>query len=85
MVESVFEGKRNMIGSAFEGKRSMLEQCFRSALKAHSSSDLERSVASQEKKHARTLISSALSGLKAFSSSAFDAPSGDGARFSSDS
>ena len=54
MVESVFEGKRNMIGSAFEGKRSMLEQCFRSALKAHSSSDLERSVAS---KHSRAVLS----------------------------
>ena len=51
MVERAFEGKQNMLDSAFEGKRSMLEQSFRalSGLKARSSSDFERSVASKEK------------------------------------
>ena len=45
------EGKTSMVERAFEGKRSMLEQCFRalSGLKARSSSDFERSVASKEK------------------------------------
>ena len=58
IVESAFEGKRSMLESAFEGRRSMLEQCFRalSGLKACSSSDFERSVASQQ---ARAVISSA--------------------------
>ncbi len=51
MIESACEGKRSMLQSAIEGKKNMLEKCFRalSGLKARSSSDFERSVASKEK------------------------------------
>ena len=63
MIGSAFEGKISMLEIACKGTKNMLEQCFRalSGLKARSSSDFERSMASKEKKHARALISSAQS------------------------
>ena len=51
MSESIFDENKKKLESAFEGKRIMLEQCFRalSGLIARSSTDFERSAASNEK------------------------------------
>ena len=81
MIESAFEGKRNMTESAFKGKCSKV---LSNEKEACSSSDFERSVALRRyKKQARAVISSAQR-PKSKLEQRFRAPSGYGARSSND-